>query len=62
MALGLVGDLAGIVTYGEELADVIGNILTGDKWYGIDTPGLEQLSDVVETIVEQGQNGLDRCV
>lgn len=59
MALGLVGDLAGIVTYGEELADVIGNILTGDKWYGIDTPGLEQLSDVVETIVEQGQNGLD---
>lgn len=59
MALGLVGDLAGIVTYGEELADVIGNIITGDKWYGIDTPGLEQLSDVVETIVEQGQNGLD---
>lgn len=59
MALGLVGDLAGIVTYGEELADVIGNVLTGDKWYGIDTPGLEQLSDVVETIVEQGQNGLD---
>ena len=59
MALGLVGDLAGIVTYGEELADVIGNIITGDKWYGIDTPGLEQLSDVVETIVEQGLNGLD---
>lgn len=59
MALGLVGDMAGIVTYGEELADVIGNIITGDKWYGIDTPGLEQLSDVVETIVEQGQNGLD---
>lgn len=59
MALGMVGDLAGIVTYGEELADVIGNIITGDKWYGIDTPGLEQLSDVVETIVEQGQNGLD---
>lgn len=59
MAPGLVGDLAGIVTYGEELADVIGNIITGDKWYGIDTPGLEQLSDVVETIVEQGQNGLD---
>lgn len=59
MAMGLVGDLAGIVTYGEELADVIGNIITGDKWYGIDTPGLEQLSDVVETIVEQGQNGLD---
>lgn len=59
MALGLVGDLASIVTYGEELADVIGNIITGDKWYGIDTPGLEQLSDVVETIVEQGQNGLD---
>lgn len=59
MALGLVGDLAGIVTYGEEIADVIGNIITGDKWYGIDTPGLEQLSDVVETIVEQGQNGLD---
>ena len=59
MALGLVGDLASVVTYGEELADVVGNILTGDKWYGIDTPGLEQLSDVVGAIVEQGQNGLD---
>ena len=31
MALGLVGDLASIVTYGEEIADVVGNILTGDK-------------------------------
>lgn len=56
MVTGLMGDLAGIVTGGEELADVIGNILNGDsRWYGIDTPGLEQLSDVIETVISSGK-------
>nr|DAG65523.1 MAG TPA: Large polyvalent protein associated domain 23 [Caudoviricetes sp.] len=55
MALGLVGDLAGIMSGGEELAELIGNVITGDTWYGIDTPGLEQLTDVIETIMNEGE-------
>lgn len=55
MALGLVGDLAGAVAGGEEVVDIIGNILTGDKWYGIDTPGMEQMNDVIETAIEVGK-------
>ena len=55
MALGLVGDLAGVVAGGEEAADILGNILTGEKWYGIDTPGMEQMNDVIETIITQSK-------
>ena len=55
MALGLVGDLAGVVAGGEEAADILGNILTGEKWYGIDTPGMEQINDVIETIITQSK-------
>ena len=55
MALGLVGDLAGAVTGGEEVVDIIGNILTGDKWYGIDTPGMEQMNDVIEMVIKHSK-------
>lgn len=34
MASTLFSSLAGLVAGGEELADVIGNIITGDTWYG----------------------------
>ena len=56
MVTGLVGDLAGIVVGGEEIADIIGNIIDGDsRWYGIDTPGLEQLSDIIEAAINGGK-------
>lgn len=56
MVTGLVGDLAGIVVGGEEIADIIGNIIDGDsRWYGIDTPGLEQLSDIIEAVINGGK-------
>lgn len=56
MVTGIVGDLAGIVVGGEEIADIIGNIIDGDsRWYGIDTPGLEQLSDIIEAVINGGK-------
>lgn len=55
MATGLAGDLAGVVAGGEEAVDILGNILTGEKWYGIDTPGMEQMNDVIETIIRQSK-------
>ena len=51
----LTGDLFGVVAGGEELAEIIGNVVTGDKWYGIDTPGLEQLTSMLEEMMEAGR-------
>lgn len=51
---GLVGDLAGVMAGGEELADIFGNMLSGDQWYRIETPGLEQLDDLIEGIIKRG--------
>ena len=52
MATNVFGSIAGTVAGGEELFEAIGNILTEEKWYGIDTPGIEQLNEVGETIIE----------
>lgn len=54
MVSGMLGSFAGIVTGGEELFQVIGNLLTGEKWYGIETTGLEQLNDVLDTVMSAG--------
>ena len=59
MVLGLVGDLAGIVTGGEELADAIGAAVTGGKWYELQTPGLEQLNDITNLIVGAIEGSFD---
>lgn len=59
MAMDLVGSLTGIVAGGEELMEIIGNVLTGDTWYGIDTPGLEQVTDIIELLQEKAAGGLE---
>lgn len=55
MVSGLVGDMAGVVTGGEELYDFIGGILTDGTWFGIDTMGMEQLNDCLESIFNAGK-------
>ncbi len=59
MVMDLSGSLVGVVAGGEELMDILGNVLTGDTWYGIDTPGLEQLTDIIELLQKETTNGLD---
>ncbi len=56
MVNGMVGNLAGTVAGGEEIYEIIGNIITGDKWYGIDTPGMEQMNDAVDAILKSGSS------
>lgn len=51
---GLLGDMAGVVVGGEEVFEIIGNVLTGEKWYGIDTMGMEQLNDCLEALSDAG--------
>jgi len=59
MVKNMIGSIAGTVTLGEELYEIVGNIITGEKWYGIDTPGMEQLNDVLEAITDSGKGMRD---
>lgn len=56
MASGMVGSFAGLVTWGEEAFEVIGNLLTGEKIYDIETPGMEQLNDLITAVTDAGGN------
>ena len=56
---GVVGDLAGVMAGGEELADAIGAILTGDNWWGLDTPGVEQIAEMADAIVNAGKGTIE---
>lgn len=58
MTMDLSGSLVGVVAGGEELMDIIGTVLTGDTWYGIDTPGLEQLTDIIELLQKASTDGM----
>lgn len=56
---GLVGDLAGVMAGGEEIAEIIGNGLSGEKWYRIEAPGLEQLDDLIEGVVKRTNSAFE---
>lgn len=59
MAGNMIGSIAGTVTWGEELYELIGNILTGKKIYDIETPGMEQLNDVIDVLKDAGKGMRD---
>lgn len=48
---GFVQDNAGMIAGGDLVAELLGSIVTGDRWYGIDTPGVTQIAEVAEQIV-----------
>lgn len=52
MITNVLGSFAGVITGGEEGFELIGNVLTGEKIYDIETPGMEQLGDVIDAISE----------
>ena len=44
------GDLAGMLIGGDEVTDILANIFLGEKWYGIEIPGGEQLNDLIDSM------------
>ena len=54
MVSNMLGSFAGVVTFGEEVFEIIGNILTGEKIYDIETPGMEQLNDLIDAVTTAG--------
>lgn len=56
MASDMVSGMSGVVILGEELAGAIGSAITGERWYGLDVPGVEQLNDILESIISSDKN------
>ena len=54
MVSNMLGSLSGVVTFGEEAFEIIGNILTGEKIYDIETTGMEQLNDLIDAVTTAG--------
>ncbi len=52
---GILYDIAGIVTGGEEIAQVIGAIFTDDKWYDIEIMGMETINDMLSSAVDTAE-------
>lgn len=48
-------DAAGIALGGSEAADILSAVLFGDKWYGLETPGIEQISSIIEKTIKASQ-------
>lgn len=56
MATDMISGMSGVVILGEELAGAIGSAITGERWYGLDTPGIEQLNDTLESLINSGNS------
>lgn len=50
LARDATGDLMGMVIGGSELSDLLENWFMGEKWYGIEIPGGEQLNDIIDSM------------
>lgn len=55
MVSDMVSGMSGAVILGEELAGAIGSAISGERWYGLDAPGIEQLNDTLESIINGGE-------
>lgn len=51
---GFLKDSAGMIAGGDVAAEFIGSKLTGERWYGIETPGITQLQDILEELGDTG--------
>lgn len=56
MASDMLNGMSGVVILGEELAGAIGSAITGERWYGLGTPGIEQLNDTLESLINSGNS------
>lgn len=61
---GFASDNLGMIIGGDLTVEILGSVILGDSWYGIETPGITQIEDVFEefisgcqTIQDMVQNG-----
>lgn len=56
MATDMISGMSGVVILGKELAGALGSAVTGERWYGLDAPGIEQLNDTLESIINSSKS------
>ena len=61
MTVGLIGDMAGLTAGGEELVDWLDGVIENGVWSipRIEVFGLEQINDFTETVLKNGNSGID---
>lgn len=48
-------DSAGVILGGDVLSDILSVLFTGDKWYDLDAPGIEQINEIIKTALNSGK-------
>ena len=50
MGRNMMESIMGTVTFGDEIAQLIGNAITGDRRYDLEAPGLEQINEIFNLV------------
>lgn len=53
---GFMADNMGMMIGGDLMAELLGSAVTGESWYGIETPGITQIQDVLEEFLSGCKN------
>lgn len=53
---GFMADNMGMMIGGDLIAELLGSAVTGENWYGIETPGITQIQDVLEEFLAGCKN------
>lgn len=56
----MMESIMGTVTFGDEIAQLIGNAITGDRRYDLEAPGLEQINEIFNMVQDLLQGNLGR--
>lgn len=56
MTRDMITGLAGVFALGEELADLIGNVMAKERIYDIETPGIDVLNDLINAVASGTKN------
>ena len=60
MGRNMMESIMGTVTFGDEIAQLIGNTITGDRRYDLEAPGLEQINEIFNLVQDLLQGNFGR--
>lgn len=60
MGRNMMESIMGTVTFGDEIAQLIGNAITGDRRYDLEAPGLEQINEIFNLVQDLLQGNFGR--
>lgn len=49
---GFASDNVGMMIGGDLTVEILGSVITGDAWYGIEAPGITQIQDILEQFID----------